>query len=447
MTSTVAIAKTMAERWGIVGGGLLGLSLARGLARRGCAVTLLERERAVGGLARPWRLGELDWDRYYHVILPGDGRVLALLDELGLTPELCWRTTRTGFYTDGALHSVSSAPELLRFPPLGLTDILRLGATVLYASRLRDWRSLERETAVDWLTRWSGRRTVEKLWRPLLRAKLGTHHEQASAAFIWATIRRLYSARRTGMKREQLGFVRGGYGRILDRLAASLRDAGVKLHTDAAVSQVRSGEGAGGRVRVTTDQGEQTFDQVALTVATPLAAALCDDLPHEERARLQGLDYLGIVCAAVLLRTPPPEYYVTNIADPEIPFTAVINMSALVGRDAFGEDSLVYLPKYVAAEDPLLRQPDEELQSLFTAALLRMVPRLRAEDVLRVQLARDRYVMAAPRVNLSRLLPPKTSAVPGVHFVSNAHVVGGNLNVDEILGLADAEADRLGRRS
>ena len=52
-----------------------------------------------------------------------------------------------------------------------------------------------------------------------------------------------------------------------------------------------------------------------------------------------------------------------------------------------------------------------------------------ANDVLRVQLARDRYVMAALSVGYSRLLPPKTSSLPGVHFVSNAHVVGGNLNV------------------
>ena len=46
----------------------------------------------------------------------------------------------------------------------------------------------------DWLRRWSGGRTFERFWLPLLQAKLGDSHREASAAFIWATIQRLYAA-------------------------------------------------------------------------------------------------------------------------------------------------------------------------------------------------------------------------------------------------------------
>ena len=60
-------------------------------------------------------------------------------------------------------------------PPLGLVDKLRLGATIVHASRVTDWRRLEGISAVDWLRRWSGRRTLEKIWVPLLRAKEYLH--------------------------------------------------------------------------------------------------------------------------------------------------------------------------------------------------------------------------------------------------------------------------------
>jgi hypothetical protein len=197
-------------RWGIVGGGILGMLLAHRLARAGRAVTLFEAADHLGGLAAAWRLGDVVWDRHYHVTLLSDAALRAVLAELGLAGELTWVETRTGFYTDGRLYSLSNSVEFLRFPPLGLLDKLRLGATIFHASKVRDWRRLEKIPVADWLRRWSGRRTTEKIWLPLLRAKLGDNYRKASAAFIWAIIARMYAARRTGLKKEMFGYVRGG---------------------------------------------------------------------------------------------------------------------------------------------------------------------------------------------------------------------------------------------
>ena len=64
-----------------------------------------------------------------------------------------------------------------------------------------------------WLRRWSGERTFERIWLPLLKSKLGENYRLTSAAFIWATIARMYAARRPGLKREMFGYVEGGYDR------------------------------------------------------------------------------------------------------------------------------------------------------------------------------------------------------------------------------------------
>jgi len=181
------------ESWGVVGGGMLGLTLAHLLSSRGKQVTVLEAADRAGGLASAWRLDDLVWDRHYHVTLLSDTRLRALLSELGLEEEMAWLETRTGCYAGGKLYSVSSSTELLRLPVLNLVDKLRLGATVLYASRIRDGRRLEKMLVADWLTRWSGRRTFERFWRPLLRSKLGENYRITSAAFIWAVIARLTS--------------------------------------------------------------------------------------------------------------------------------------------------------------------------------------------------------------------------------------------------------------
>ena len=66
----------------------------------------------------------------------------------------------------------------------------------------------------DWLTRWSGKRVFQKIWLPLLKAKLGDNYKNTSAAFIWTTIQRMYAARKSGLKKEMFGYVTGGYEKI-----------------------------------------------------------------------------------------------------------------------------------------------------------------------------------------------------------------------------------------
>ena len=128
------------EHWGIVGGGMLGMTLAHRLAQAGRRVSLFEASGEWGGLAGCWQIGGVVWDRHYHVILSSDGHLRRLLAELGLERDIRWVETRTGFYTDGRFYSMSDVPEFLRFPPLSLLNRLRLGATVFYASRVRNWR-------------------------------------------------------------------------------------------------------------------------------------------------------------------------------------------------------------------------------------------------------------------------------------------------------------------
>ncbi len=430
------------ERWGILGGGILGMTLAHLLARAGKDVTLFESAPQVGGLAGAWKLGEVVWDRHYHVTLLSDTHLRSLLDELGLEKEMHWVETRTGFYTGGSLYSMSNTLEFLRFPPLNLWNKFRLGATIFYASKLRNWKKLEQVPVIDWLRKWSGNRTVEKIWLPLLRAKLGENYKRASAAFIWAVIARMYAARREGLKKEMFGYVPGGYARILARFSELLEQEGVSLRVGMPAKKVEAGDQ--GQVRIEFANGELAgFDQVVLTMPAPHAARICPDLSEDERTRLERIQYQGIICASLLLKKPLADYYVTNITDSWVPFTAVIEMTALVDRKHFGGKALVYLPKYVTPDDPAFNTSDEDIREKFVAALARMYPRFDPSDVLCFQVSRVRYVLAISTLDYSQNLPPMTTSIPGVHIVNSAHIVNGTLNVNETIQLAKRAAGQL----
>jgi protoporphyrinogen oxidase len=353
-----------------------------------------------------------------------------------------WVETRTGFYTDGKFHSLSSTLEFLRFPPLGLLQKLRLGATIFYASKLRHWQKLEHVAATDWLTRLSGKKTMEKIWLPLLRAKLGENYKKVSAAFIWAIIARMYAARRTGLKKEMFGYVRGGYARILERFGDVLAAENVRVKLGHAVNAVRPVPGGGVSVELKNGQKE-TFCTVILTTPAPAAAELCASFAEDEKRKLKRVRYQGIVCASVLLKKPLGGFYVTNITDPSVPFTAVIEMSALVDRSHFGGNTLVYLPKYVPSEDGFFSLPDGEIQKEFIGALRRMYPHLGEDDVVSFRISRVRYVLPLSTLGYSEHLPPMKTSVPGVCIVNSAHIVNGTLNVNETIRLAEKAATEL----
>ena len=478
----------MSKNIAIIGSGFLGLTLALRLSEAGNRVTVFESAPEIGGLASAWQIGGVVWDRHYHVTLLSDSFTRKIVEEIGLGGEFNWVETKTGFYTDARLVSMSNALEFLRFPPLGLISKFRLGATIFFASRVKDWKRLEKISVEDWLTKLSGKKTFEKMWRPLLEAKLGEAYKETSAAFIWATIQRMYAARNSGMKKEMFGYVRGGYARVLEKFGAFLSEKGVEIRLNSKVSEiVKDGEkfevkltekperrGArkaidrqvsvnGNGLKMKKERAmaavasgysgfqisnfklnnenrkpktEDLFDKVILTCPSSVAAKICPQLTETEKKKLENIKYQGIVCASVLMKKSLSNFYVTNITD-ETPFTGIIEMSAMVDKKEFGGNALVYLPKYVAPDDELFEKSDAEIEGTFLTALEEMYPHFTRKDVLAFKISRVRQVFPLPVLNYSENLPAMKTSLENLFVVNSAHIVNGTLNVNETVQLAE----------
>ncbi len=397
-----------------------------------------------------------------------------------MADEFEWVETKTGFYTDGKLVSMSNTLEFLQFPPLDLISKFRLGGTIFYAARVKDWKALEKISVEDWLTKLSGKRTFEKMWKPLLKAKLGEAYKETSAAFIWATIQRMYAARNSGLKREMFGYVRGGYAKVLERFGEHLRAKGVEIKLNSRIESIeKSADGkifltaetqrrrdfeeeilpqmnankrglktgkdsvavsepsaAADGLRLANQNTEEFFDQVILTCPSNVAAKICPQLTEDEKAKLKKIKYQGIVCASVLMKKSLSNFYVTNITD-ETPFTGIIEMSALVDKEEFGGNALVYLPKYVAPDDELFEKSDAEIEEIFLNALEKMYSHFDKKDVVAFKVSRVRQVFPLPTLNYSANVPSVETSLENVYIVNSAQITNGTLNVNETIMLAE----------
>jgi len=416
----------------------MGMTLALRLAQQGKKVTLFESATELGGLVSSWKMNDVEWDKFYHVILLSDFRTRNILKEIGLEDKIEWVETKTGFYMNGKLYSMSDTIEFLKFPTLNLIDKFRLGLTILVASKIKNWKRLEKIPVTEWLQKWSGTNTFNKIWLPLLRAKLGESYTKTSAVIIWATIQRLYGARRSGLKKEMFGYVPGGYKIVVEAFKQKLLAEGIDVRTRYIANEIKAAPGNKAQVSFTDGMIEE-FDKVISTLPSGLSAKICNGLSEKEIQKLNDINYLGVICVAVLLDKPVSDFYVTNITDAWVPFTGVIEMSALVDKKYFGNNHLIYLPKYVSPIDPLFNYSDEEIKKFFISNFKKMYPWLTDDNLKFVGVARARHVITVLTKNYSANLPQVATSIPNVFIVNTSYILDGTLNVNETIRVAETK--------
>jgi protoporphyrinogen oxidase len=426
-------------RVGIVGAGILGTVLALRLAQGGARVTLLERAPTPGGLA-----GAIDFaghrvDRFYHVIVPSDERMIALAGELGLADRLSFTPVGVGFYIDGEMHPFNGIGDFLRFSPLSPLGRARLAWFVLQCQLRHDYSSLEREPLERWLERHCGSQVVRRIWRPLLDSRFDGNHTELPATYLWARTNRMRSARegRGGGGGEKMGCLRGGHEQLVLAAAERARELGVDIRLGAGVEGlVRDDTGAVAGVRV--DGEVERFD---LTIPTLQPPALRRLLPAELHPLLAAYPsrYLGVVCLVLKLRRSLLPYYSVNICDPT-PITTVVETSHVVGTEHTDGLRLAYLPKYCDPGAPEFSEDDESIYKRFTAMLAKLAPDFSHEDVV------DWTVQRAPLVEPVHALghEPRTAPVwPGIDGLALAcasQIYPRLLNGESVVELAERVA-------
>jgi len=430
------------KTWGIIGGGIMGMTLALRLSQKGHKVTIYESGDKTGGLASSWKMDGVVWDRFYHVILMSDLNTRKILHEIGLENELNWVTTKTGFYSNGKLHSMSNLIEFFKFPPLNFIDKLRLGLTIFIASKIKNWQRLENISVEAWLKRWSGTKVFEKIWLPLLKSKLGDNYRNTSAAFIWTTIQRMYAARKSGLKKEMFGYVTGGYEKINTRFTEHLLTSGVAIKYNAKVNAVKKTPES--MLEVLTEKGDSCFfDYVISTLPSKTSVGIAPGLHDQEKIQHTNIKYLGVICPSVILKKKISPFYVTNLTDNWQPFTGVIEMTALIDAREIKGNHLIYLPKYVDPDDPLFEVGDAELQDIFLDALFKMYPQLSKNDLLFWGVSKARIVFALPTINYSKKLPGISTSLHNSYIINSAQIINGTLNVNEAIQVAENKLDQI----
>jgi len=398
-------------RVAIIGAGISGLSAALALTRKGHEVTVFEREPEVGGLVATCDLAGTRIERYYHFLCRGDDGYAALCRDLGIADRIRFRRARTGFFYEGKEYGFSSPWDLLRFAPIPFLQRMRFGVFALEARMRTEWRQLDELVARPWLIDRMGLRAYEVIWHPLLALKFGNAYDTISAAWVWHRLHRV--ARSKG----RMGYLEGGTGFLLDTLVGRIREQGGVIRTGRTVKRICTQKGAVRAVAFSDGEAVEC-DRVISTVPLSVLADLLPEGHHEYAGQLRQIHYIGVVCVVAKLARPVTRNFWLNVHDSRIPCNGIIEYTNLnpLGRT---DGHIVYVPYYIATDSELYQKTDEAVFEQSWAALKRITPALRDEDVLAQRVFRSPYAQAVCPTGFLKILPDHRAPIAGLHVLDS----------------------------
>ena len=404
----------------VIGAGITGLAAAYYACRRGYDVTVFESSPQAGGLCGYFPVGDTTMEKYYHHVFCGHQVMMDLVAELGIQSDLVFKKVRTGFYYSRRIYPFVNASDLLHFSALKLRDRLRMGVGAIAMMRIKDWRGIENRSALDWLNAYCGEDACRIVWTPLLRMKFGNNYDRISAAWIWNRVVDRRRAKKNSGNMETLGYIRGGYKKLLDAMMREIEKLGGRIHMGVSVQSIRTdGQALAG---VLANGSPSDADLVLATVPIPVFLQLVPELPLDYAQSLSAIDYQGSTCLVLQLKHSLSPYYWINVGDPMSPFVGIIEHTNFIAPESYGGRHLVYLTSYASSDDAIFSKPHEEIYREFASYLKNIFPQFGNEGSERYWVFQDRFSQPVFVRDYSKIMPAQATPIKNLYLLNTSQL-------------------------
>jgi len=412
-------------RVGIIGGGVAGLAAAYQLTKEGHFAEVFEVAPFLGGQASTFDVFGGRLERGYHHLFVSDTDMTELIHELGLGDGLAWLESSVGFFHGGRVWDFATPLDLLRFKPLSVLQRIRVGVWTLLLQKTRSYRNFENVTAKDWLTSHMGQRGYQVIWEPMLRGKFGESHDRIGMTWIWGKVRLRVASRKGAGQRERLGYPMGSFGEVIDVLAQRIAQQGGAVHTSAAVSQIVESEGSATELDVALEGSQserREYDAVIATTPSYVFTRLAPPMPKEYQDKLEAVNYLSAVLMVLVLDRQFTDKYWLNIADPDMPFVALIEHTNLIDRELYGGKHILYISNYPSRESEMYKKSAEELMDLFVPHLQKINPDFDRSWVIEYHHHRVDGAQPIVGINYGAGIPDHRTPLKGLYLANTTQI-------------------------
>lgn len=389
---------------GIIGAGYTGLTIAKELVEKGQDVTIFEKQPYVGGMVNTIEIFNTRLEKYYRHIFKSDKEAIKLIKEMGLESELIWPATKMGYLSNKKPYLFGTPISLLKFKPLNLIQKLRFGFNVIHIKLINDYKKLEKVTAEKWLKDRIGDKVYSQVWEPLLISKFGEEKDQISMAWLWGKIKlRSTSSTPEG---EQLGYIKGSYQKLTDKLYEYLLNKNVNIKLETSVKEITK-ENDKYVVKYIRNEKEEKeeFDVIVSTIDYKGFEKLFDKyMKEEEKRKIQKVNYTSARTMMIVANKSFSPFYWLNIGDNDIPFGGIIEHTNFIDKSNYDNNHILYISNYMTEDNKLYNVSKEEMLKEYMKSLTKINKEFTMKNIKDYYVFDEKYAQPIIECNYSEYI-------------------------------------------
>jgi protoporphyrinogen oxidase len=189
--------------------------------------------------------------------------------------------------------------------------------------------------------------------------------------------------------------------------------------------------------RVSTSQGDWTFERVISTLPTHLSCRLIPALPADYRTQYDWGQAYGAHVLILELKQRLTDSYWINICDRGYPFTGLFEHTNFRSPDEYGGRHLVYLGNYRPMDDPLFTLSKEQVMAELLPPLKRIVPAFDPSWVQESWIFKAPYAQPIVTTDYRQHIPPLHTPLEGLWLANMFQVYPHDRGQNYSLALAD----------
>ncbi|MFA5532530.1 MAG: FAD-dependent oxidoreductase [Candidatus Shapirobacteria bacterium] len=357
----------------IIGGGLGGLVLGYELIKEGIQITILEKEKDLGGLVSGFKIDQTNLEKTYHHFFKTDKDLIQLIKEVGLENKIGWYKNTTGVYWNKTMYPFLTAVDLLKFKPLDLISKVRMGFVALMLKYDKNWDKYGKVTADKWMEKAVGRKAYEIVWQPLIKGKFHNHYNKISMAWLWSRIHTRGNSRNEKGE-EILGYLDGSFKILIEKIEKIIEEKGGVINLNTEINDLKT--------------LEKDYDLVI------------DTRPNKD------IDYLGAINVVFSSNKSLSPYYWHNINDTDSPFVALIQHTNLIDKSNYSNKHIYYLGAYLPQGHKYFKWSDKKIEKDFLNYLTKIFPKFNQKQVDEVKTFKFKYAQQIVDTDYALKIPP-----------------------------------------